>query len=68
MKKVLLLVAVAGATGWAAYAYRDRLLAGMLGLMGRLQALGGDPMEDDEVDVAGSSIHFPRQEEDLSAR
>lgn len=66
MKKVALLVAAAGAVGWAAYAYRDRILAAMLELATRLQALGEDPTE--EEDESEYSLSFPKKEEDLSAR
>lgn len=67
MKKVALLVAAAGALGWAAYVYRDRLLAGMLGIMSKLQALGeGEELEEEEEDPY--SFTFPKKEEDLGAR
>lgn len=66
MKKVALLVAAAGAVGWAAYAYRDRILAAMLDLATRLQALGEDPTE--EEDELEASFHYPKKEEDLGAR
>ena len=66
MKKVALLVAAAGAVGWAAYAYRDQILAAMLDLVTRLQALGEDPTE--EEDEPEYSYTFPKKEEDLGAR
>lgn len=62
MKKWHVILAAAGVAGWVAYAYRDRLLAGMLGLLGRLQALEG---VEEEVEVAGGTIRFPKVEEDL---
>lgn len=67
MKKWYLIVAAAGALGWAAYAYRDRLLAAMLAGMGKLQALGEDPTEEEEEELE-SSFHYPMKGEDLGAR
>lgn len=67
MKKWYLIVAATGALGWAAYAYRDRLLAGMLGAMGKLQALGED-WDEEEAPEDPCTISFPKQEENLDAR
>jgi hypothetical protein len=68
MKKVLLLVAATGAMGWAAYAYRDRILAAMLGLATRLQGLAEDPTEEELEDETQYSFTYPKKEEDLGAR
>lgn len=66
MKKSYLLLAAAGLAGLAGYQYRDRLLAAMLGFLGKLQGLGDDPqLEEDEVE---RSFHYPKVEEDLDAR
>lgn len=67
MKKVYVVLEVAGVTGLAAYAFRDRLLAGMLGIMEKLQTMGLEAEEEELVEDP-RTISFPKVEEDLDAR
>lgn len=69
MKRFYVLAAATGLVGAVAYAYRDQVLAGMLGLVTKLQGLGEDWTEEEaEEPEEPRTISFPKQEEDLDAR